>query len=373
MAFSSIQCMLAGNDASRHGESTSTNTKGLPMPRHLKDAQHHWITVRLEGFVPLLLLAFLLLPARVLAQTDEPAFNEGNARTMFRNVAGLQTTYVNYVNVSKSSSYKEQFLPGLSFYHSSIPLPQDAEHMTSASREVLPKSEIGGTVTMGPLYSDAPTAYQVLLEGAVLLTPVMALGGSVSYERMDDEHTGWGMWTSTIDRKTLRISPSLVFYPSAHARCKESFGLGSYSETQSFESPGSSSDVYEESMLIMRFEHVLSLAPTPSFAYGHTLRYTSLSPSYETIDFLNRFEFPQSENVTLGFQANMFLFGENYSKARPYKRITLGPDCLVLPMQRLQIRIAPLYTLQLEDSRDEDYGKQQSFFSLFLSAELRFP
>ena len=134
MAFSSIQCMLAGNDASRHGESTSTNTKGLPMPRHLKDAQHHWITVRLEGFVPLLLLAFLLLPARVLAQTDEPAFNEGNARTMFRNVAGLQTTYVNYVNVSKSSSYKEQFLPGLSFYHSSIPLPQDAEQMICLGR-----------------------------------------------------------------------------------------------------------------------------------------------------------------------------------------------------------------------------------------------
>jgi hypothetical protein len=344
------------------------------MARHLNDAQHRRITSLLDLVLPTIMLVVLLLPARVLAQTEESAFNEGTARTMFRNVAGFQTTYVNYVNAPTSSSnFKVQYLPGLSFYHSSIPLPQDAEHTTSASREVLPKSEIGGTVTMGPLYSHAPTAYQVLLEGAVLLTPVMALGGSISYERMDDEYTGWGLWTTTIHIKTLRISPSMVFYPSAHARCKESFSFGSYSQTQSFDYPGSSSDWYEESMLTMRFEHVLSLAPTPSFAYGHTLRYTSRSQSYETIDFLNRFEFPQSEKVTLGFQANVSLFGENYTKGRPFKRIAIGPDCLFLPMQCLQIRVAPLYTLQLEDSRSDDYGRQNSFFSVFLSAELRFP
>ena len=276
----------------------------------------------------------MLLHQRPLVRPGTSGNDDASKGAMtYRYLVGVGVLYKDYV--SRSYPYPA-FTPNAAFAWSSVPLSQDASHPTDASREVLAKSEIRSGIERGPYYEDAPNRYRLRAEGAALVTPSFALGGYGWFAH--DWQSSSGLLYSASD---YALAPMVVFYPSPTLRISESFG---FSNSEGITALVGNTWQYRlrEQTSSTRFEHRLAYSAGPSFAYSHALAYSSQSDGIDILAFANRVEFPTSERMVFGFNANIRLssYGgfENGNQD-----VALGPECAYYPSPNLSLRVALLY------------------------------
>ena len=317
--------------------------------------------------------------SRAAAGSNAPVFPaETRYQTVF-SAGYLHTSYVFYIPSLDRSSFSTDRNAGfISFSYSFVPLGRDEAHASTASIDVLPKTEIAATISGGPeavepLFSMKPSQYRILLSGSVLASPTLGIGGKFLY---------WNMWedneylsgTETDMFTVVGAAPMLAIYVSPTIRLTEAFGFGAFGR-----SSGGFYSSHSRTYTWSQFSHSLSVVLSPTVAYTHSLDYTCYAgsgSSLNQVDFRNRLEIPMAPTLEIGIDADYHVTSIS-NQDETYKLLSLGADLAWYALPKCVFRINAMLHNYLGNIQADYFTaaytwKDYSFLSLRASGELRF-
>lgn len=148
--------------------------------------------------IPFVLLA-VALPAALCAQSEHPSpwvlppsysIPDISYRSEIILRGGSAWQALVHDNLSSPDERlmdRQAWIAGLRFTYAFADLPVDDDHRHDVSRRLLPASRVAVEVVDQPVMAYEPDEFRVLAEGAMLLSPVVALGGRAMHVSHEGE------------------------------------------------------------------------------------------------------------------------------------------------------------------------------------------
>ncbi|MBE0645540.1 MAG: hypothetical protein IH600_15770 [Bacteroidetes bacterium] len=277
---------------------------------------------------PVVVLIILAPPhAPLYSQSDMTA----GAGAPYNTELGLSGSFTSLPGASGSGS--EYTAIGVDAYHSFRLLVQDAATPTAASKAVLPKSWIGGSLTYGPLFESGPDRYGIQAAGAGMITSWAGLGGALRFSH--------GRLDRTWKEREFLAGVFLDIYASRGAVLREFFGYGTV-------------DVDPRSYDIFRYEHMLSVTGGADFGYTHELLLHSFDDSWRTVDFNQYFEIASSPEFSVVPQLRLNVYIPKYGDASTSLGLGFGLQFLATP--RVLLQFTPVYSFNVENTSADAFS-----------------
>lgn len=132
------------------------------------------------------------LPKRLKEEANKPntldprnKTTENSFNTMLD--FGVTTQYYHQLSGDGTFHYTPDF--SLSYYFNK--LSHDNEHRTGASKRVIPSSFLTMNIELGPYYSNSPGQFALRLNGAGLVSDMVAIGGGIIYHTINVEASAY--------------------------------------------------------------------------------------------------------------------------------------------------------------------------------------